>query len=133
MLDFAMLEIDPVLAEQGAWLDMGKGARVKIARQSSSKFRKCVQRLLAENSHRAIDGKMPEDVSEEITARAIAEAIVLDWEGFTMHGEPFPYSVENALTIVRNPLMTEVRERWLTFSIDADNYREARLESDAKK
>lgn len=133
MLDFADFEIDPVLAEQGAWMEMGRGARVKIGRNGSRRFRETVSRLLRENSGRAVNGVLPEDVQDELTLRAIAEAIILDWEGFSLKGEPLPYSPENAYAILSNPRMEELRERWLTFSLDNEKFREQQLDADAKK
>lgn len=133
MIDFADFEIDPILAEQGAWLDMGRGARVKIGRNGSRRFRETVARLLKENAHRAVNGAFPEDVQEELTLRAVSEAIVLDWEGFTLNGEPLPYSPENAYRVLSNPRMEELRERWLNFSLDVSKFREQQLELDAKK
>ena len=77
-------------------MDIGDGAKIKVARQGNPNHRRISQALAKPhraqlNSKRGIDPKL----AEQLVTQAIAQAILLDWEGLEDDaGKSIPYSVE---------------------------------------
>ena len=126
---------NPKLAEEGVWVDFGGGIRVKIARFSSKKSMGARRRL--EKPYRGVSartGNLPPDLAEKITIEQMAEAIVLDWEGVSYREqENFPYSVENALTILSDPEYADFKDQCASVSLDAEPFRDPENEEAARK
>lgn len=82
-------------------VDVDSAARIKIARAGNQKATKLSRKLMRETyGKRRLD---PDKVAEELMSdptirhQVLAEAIIVDWKGFTNGGEPYPYTVDNAL------------------------------------
>ena len=52
-------------------------------------------------------------VRDKITAECLAELVILDWKNFTISGQEFTYSKQNAVEIMLNPKWIRLRERIL--------------------
>jgi hypothetical protein len=94
--------IDKDGANNGKWFDMPEGARVKVAKLGNPRFVAEVQRLQKPHITLLRSNLDTSDLVNEITIKAMARTIVLDWEGFELDGEEFPYSVENAENLLEN-------------------------------
>lgn len=68
---------------------------------------------------------IPDDVFTEITREAVAETILVDWEGITREGVPVPYSKEEALSALRQ--MKDFYELVVGTANSIEHFREARL------
>lgn len=122
MLDIDLISEDSVKTEDGVWLDFDKesGASVKIRAASSDYFRNArVAAMEAAKDHlpahlrsrwnmAAARGDAIEDflkandrkLHEEANIRAAA-ALVSDWDGFSVKGEPLLFSRENAIMLMK--------------------------------
>lgn len=92
---------DLELEESGVWVDIGEGARLRVARVGNPRYRKRLRELLAPHKRLVRIDKLPEDLSDELVIKAFAETILLDWEGLEDdNGEPIEYSVEHAIELL---------------------------------
>jgi len=80
---------------------MPEGGKVKIAKLGNPRFVAEVQRLQKPHLTMLRSGLDCSKIVDEITIKAMAKAIVLDWEGFELDGETFQYNQENAEMILR--------------------------------
>lgn len=116
---------DPKKTEEGVWCDLGSGIRVKIVRFSSKKSLDTRRRL--EKPYRGVaarTGSLPQELQEKITVEQMAEAILQDWEGVEYRGqENFPFSVENALTVLSDPEYADFKDTIASLSLDAEPFK----------
>lgn len=92
---------DAVLVEEGAWFDIGDGARLRIARAGNRRFREQLRVLADGRERRMARGLLSEDEALDIYVAALARAVLVDWEGMTEHGEALAYAPEKAEALLR--------------------------------
>lgn len=108
--------------KNGVWVNIGEGAEVLVARHQNSRHVEVIRRLTEPVKKLVRNNMLPEDQLEEIMLKAMAEAILLDWKGFTEEvpnpkydeavetsdanpktvKQPVPYSREKALEFLKN-------------------------------
>ena len=81
---YSQYQTDPAAEVDGVWVrDLAPGVHVKVARHNNAKH-KAVSVRLARPYRAQIDREtLSEEVAEDLVIRAMAEAIVIDWEGMT--------------------------------------------------
>jgi hypothetical protein len=94
--------------ESGRWFDYGD-ARLLIASTRSEAFRKSIAIRGKPYAAQARRGVMPAKVLDSITREAMAEHILLGWDGITENGKAVEYSNAAALDFLeRYPKFTEL-------------------------
>jgi len=89
---------DKDLEENGVWVDIGGGAKIKIARISNAKTANAMQKLQASN--KVVAKFNSSAINDEAVIKIISETVLLDWEGMTEDGENVQYSNENAFKML---------------------------------
>ena len=107
-MDISNLKRDTARIEAGEWIDeipLLPDVRFKVRGIGSRVYRVRLDRLAraVPRNGRQSDGSLKIDVAARITGEAMAEEILLDWEGLTDNGKPLPYSKERALALLTNP------------------------------
>jgi hypothetical protein len=88
------------LEDEGVWIDIGDGAKLKIAR-AGNKQANAVSKQLAKPYMAQIQyGKLSDEVATQIAVEVMAKAILLDWKGIQYDGQEMPYSTDNAIKIL---------------------------------
>lgn len=88
------------LEDEGVWIDIGDGAKLKIAR-AGNKQANAVSKQLAKPYMAQIQyGKLSDEVATQIAVEVMAKAILLDWKGIQYDGQEMPYSIDNAIKIL---------------------------------
>ncbi len=82
--------------EEGTWIDIGEGAKIKVARINNPRYKKYFQAITKPYRRQIRSGTLAEEVAEKLLIDAMANTILLEWEGFTQDKEEYPYSVANA-------------------------------------
>lgn len=86
--DLTSLTIDESRSKAGVWIDFLGGSRLKIASSNSHVYKAYVTRLYKQ--HRLqLDDSNPDNfrLIQEITAKALAAVVLLDWEGINFPDE----------------------------------------------
>ena len=94
---------DKALEDGGAWVDLGEGASIKVARVGNKNYNQLFQRRVKQSRINLNINPLPEDVSqkfEAIIVEAMAETILLGWNGMQEDGVEIPYSKENAIKLL---------------------------------
>jgi len=124
---FAQYATDETLENSGTWFDLGGDARVLVARSGNKAFGKVLTKQV-ELARKTLDrnDEVAEAKSQEIMIGAMAQGILLGWEGLSFKGKALDYSLDNAKTLLA---VKDFRRQIEVFSNDVDAYR-AKLEAE---
>lgn len=102
-----------------------------IARSGNSQFLKAYDACEAPYRRKIQKGKLKTAENLDIQCRAMAQGILKGWSGVQANGEDFPYSLDNAYTLLRHN--ADIREWVMEQAANEQNFREEAIEEDAKK
>lgn len=129
-MDLREWRTDKDKRENGVWLELGGKAKVKVGYIKSERYRKIYGDLCRE--HRALLRTGDADAAENVLNMAIADGLILDWEGLTEDGKKLPYSQENARRIISDPEYKEFRDYIYDYAIQRGNFAEEEIKDGAK-
>lgn len=114
MIKFDQYKLDRDAITSGVWRTTKIGLRVKVASIRSPLYKTAIMRL---KRHRAEDLRLNDpEIIKEITCKAMAEAILLDWQGADIE-----YSKESAFdTLMEYEVF---REEISELAATDDNYK----------
>ncbi len=127
---YKQFRTDKQAEEEGVWIPLSATARIKVARIGNPKHTSALKRLsqpYVKPGMRLTD--LDDAVYTSVARQAIAETILVDWEGIEKDGNPLHYSKEAALDACG-------MEDFYTLVVNAasslETFRAARLEAIAK-
>ena len=88
--------VDKAKSEDGTWVDLEEGIRVKIARIGNLKYRKELEKLSRPRRRQIRRGTLSEEVAEQMLTEVMANTVLLDWEGIEENGKRLSYNPANA-------------------------------------
>lgn len=129
---YSKYETDEKAEIEGTWIDLGDGAKIKIARLQNPRHREVLENLqkpFALNLRAGV--KIPEADARRTGDEAIAKTILLDWQGIEDNqGNPIPYTEANAFKVLTD--LKEFREVVVNLAFAHDTFRKEVLEQAAK-
>lgn len=111
---------------EGNWEDFG-GAKFRIASQRSDRYIAAINRLMKPYQKQIKNNTLTPEQNESLLCKAMAEGLLLDWEGVgyideaTGEVKEMEYSVENAEKVLRQNY--ELREFVQEYSEQLDNFK----------
>lgn len=98
---FSAFATDEKVELDGAWFNLSKTAKVRVARAGNPNYLDLMRRKL-EASGVDVEGtsKEDEEAAEAVVIEVMASTILLDWQGLEFKGSPMTYSHENARTLL---------------------------------
>jgi hypothetical protein len=128
-VEFNDFKSDKKKSQDGVWKPCGNG-RILIASTNSERYKEVMRRLLAPHEIGLALGTMDEQTSQDILIQALAEGVLLGWEGFTENGEAVTYTPENAFRLMKDaPLFRAFVEKEAN---NLDNFRFKKEELEIK-
>ena len=117
-------------AANGVWVDLEDGARIKVAKIGTATYTQALEKASRKYRIKIRTNTLKADEAMLISAQALADAILLDWQGFeTEEGTILPYSHENALKALKEyPTFRDTVE---LHANDPENFQDD-IEVDAK-
>jgi len=103
---------------EGVWTTYSDGVKFRIARAGNPNFLRASDRLEAPHRKAIQRGKMSTEKQLDIQCRAMAEAILLDWEGISTEDGPLEYSKDDAAKVLRHNV--EVRDFVFEFATEQE-------------
>ena len=82
--------------EVGVWVDIGQGARVKIARETSTRYRERLRDVLRPYRGSIVAGALSDEQAQKLFAKAAAGTLLLDWQGIEEDGKALAFSMDAA-------------------------------------
>ena len=116
----------------GVWVKYEGDVEFKVARAGNSVFLAVSDRIEKPFRRKAQKGELSTEQTIDNMCQAMAEGLLMDWKGLsTEDGAAFKHSRENAFLLLRhNP---EIREFVAEAAANAEAFRQATVEEDAKK
>lgn len=112
---------------EGVWVDLGDGLKVRVAHMKNPRYQEALERLLKPHRVAMKTNTLPDDVVEAAVVEAMAEAILLDWQG-----DEVAYSKAAAVSYLGNPETREFRDVIAALAKDFELFR-AEYEAAAEK
>lgn len=119
----------------GVWTDIVLGddnvLRVKLARWNNHRFQDRMRALTKPHKFQIDNDNMRAAEAEVLTDHAIAETILLDWEGeILVDGQPLSYSRANALAVLQ--AFPDFKDDVKARSQARDLFRKQQMKADAE-
>lgn len=107
---------------EGRWFDIEGVFRAKLARFANKEHAKSIKELMRpiEKGIR-IPGKDDAEKIHEAVCRAMANCVLLDWEGMTEGGKELPYSKNKAYELLRD--VDDFKEILISICQNKENFR----------
>lgn len=116
-MDLSKIKIDSAKVARGDWVGElpfsgMEGLRLKVRGLGSAVYRDTLAKRgrAVPRSSRNRDGSMPIAIADRVTGEALAEAVLLDWEGLSDSGCVEPYDKELAMKLLTDPDFAAFRE-----------------------
>lgn len=124
---FAEYATDEKAEVEGVWRDLGKKARVKVARANNVAYGRMLNKLADEHGDKLLgDSPEADALNMEVMLTVMASTILTGFEGLGYQGKPITYSVENAKKLLAH---SDFRNRIDVMSRDVQRYK-AKQEED---
>lgn len=117
------------LESEGVWVELGEDARIKVARMNNPRHASALRRLTKPYRRQIEAGTLNEDIAYRVIGEAMAEGILLDWQGLTENGEPLKYSPKAARDLLTNPQLRDFRAQIEAAANDAEQFRLEEIET----
>ena len=91
---------DKTLELEGVWQEIGEDAGIRLARIGNPRYTRVLRAKIRGKERQLQLRTLPDDVTDRLYCEALAEAVLLDWRGFTRDGEALPYSREAAVDVL---------------------------------
>lgn len=125
------LFVDPGRGEQGVWVDCFSGSKVKLAYSEGKKYKAGLAKLARQHRLQLDDANEESfELIQSITARALAEHILLDWSGFIINGKDEKYTKELGYQVLLT--IPKIREFVTEKAADPATFREQIIEETKK-
>jgi hypothetical protein len=131
-MDLKDFKTDLTKEEEGVWIELGEGARVKLARMNNPSYLESLRKGMKPHNLAIRRGTADAEVLDRIVATATAEAVVLDWEGLELNGEAITYTKEKCIEILLDDTLKDFRDWLMDEARNMDHFREAGVEEAAK-
>ena len=119
---------DKSAEENGVWIDIGDGAKIKVARLGNRYYKEAFKQKTKPYNKRM--DSIPEDIAEKILIEAMVEGILLDWQGFLIDGVSYPYNKQNAFNILQK--YNDFRDLVISHASEIENYKKEELKEKEK-
>jgi len=119
------LKSNSKLENEGAWLDLGDGAALLIARAGNVRFMEKLRDISVPRAAAIKAGIISVKEAADMSRHAMPGTILLNWRGITRNEVDVPYSDEQALIYLEMPDFLSMVE---VASNDARRYRDTALE-----
>ena len=130
-MKFSKFKTNQSLEIEGVWVDIGEGAKVKVARIGNTAYQKYLERSYKPYRKMQRTGTVPEDLQRRLFIEALAHTILLDWDGFTDDADkPVVYSVDAAISQLTE--FKDFRELIVEIAAEAETFRDEEIEEEAE-
>lgn len=105
----------------GVWEDLTEDVRIKVARIGNTRYQKVLQRLMKPHRRAVRRGTVDDSIIEKCVIKAIAETVLLDWEGLEEDGKKIVYSQATAERLLND--FREFREQVTEIASEIESFK----------
>lgn len=118
-VDLTEFAIEPNLSENGVVIPLGDGASITIRSADCAHSTKVLERVL--KPYRGWKN-IPDEVTNRVDARWVAEGLIVTWEGITIDGRKVPYDAEKVTAILQEPKYKALRQKVVQMARNEANF-----------
>lgn len=128
---YAAYQTDEKAEIEGVWISLPEGARVRVARWLNEAHTAALNAFKMPFQDQLRAGvQLPDDVSQDINNKAMAKAILVDWDGVKVNGNEEPYTEELGYKALSD--LKDFRAIIMQIAMSRESYRQASLDAAAK-
>jgi hypothetical protein len=112
----------------GVWVPVGEGLELRVARIGNPRYKAMIRNAgKSQRMATQLTGNIDMDAIEELTLKAIANHVLLDWKNLEDDdGDQIPYSVDKAMELLQ---IQDFRSIVEAIASDAQHFRDSDLEA----
>ena len=127
-MKLSKFQTDGTKEVDGVWVDIGDGARVLVARIGNPKYRDYYQRATKPYRRQIRTDTLAQDIAEKLYTQALAETILLGWEGLLdSDSKEIRWSRAKALEVLTD--YKDFRDLVAEIAQEQDQYRTEEVEA----
>lgn len=126
-MDISRIKPDDSRAEGGVSFNLDLTTTVTVASIDSRRFLQIREDLFRPHRRQETKGTLDPLLERDLMAQAVADGLLLGWDGLTDGGKPFQYSSEAARQLCK--ASTEFTMRVLGFAQDTAAFKAAKVEA----
>ncbi len=117
-----LFAVDVTKENEGVWLDIGEGIQVKVAAEGNQNYQKFFEDAVT--PIRTSAAKMPQSFWDDLTAKARANTILLDWKGVTDDsGAEVAYTADQGIPLFAERANHVIAELIISKARDQSSYK----------
>lgn len=125
-MKFSKFATNQTAEVEGAWVDLGEGAQVRVARLGNDRYTKYLEKAYRPYRKAQRNNTVPESVVRRLFTEALGHTILLDWRGFTDDaGHEVEYSVEAAIQKLTE--LKDFRDLIVEIATEANTFRDEEI------
>ena len=126
-MEISRIKPDDARAEGGVLFNLDPTTTVTVASIDSRRFLQIKEDLFRPHRRQSAKGELDPQLERDLMAQAVADGLLLGWEGLTDGGKPFPYSKDAARQLCKDS--PEFTVRVLGFAQDSAAFKAAKVEA----
>lgn len=127
-MELSLFAIDEERVNNGTWHSIGQNkGKIKVARANNKNYAESLQRKLSAHPELDLRTEEGKELHEKLVTEAMADAILVDWEGLKDHGTEIPYTVTAAFELLMK--YPDFRDYVSGVAADNQHYRIARIKA----
>lgn len=99
---YSLLKTDAEKEAKGVEVDIGDGIKIRVARFNNEEFQSYWEAITKPFRRQIENNTISKEDLRELMIDAISETVLLGWSGVKVKGKEFPYSKDNAMTLLRD-------------------------------
>ena len=134
MAKLSQFKQDVTKSEDGVKVDLGDGLKVTVARIGNKKYQDFIRKSTKPYQQAIRNKTLADSVFEKIMNEAMADSILLDWEGMEDdQGDVIKYSKEKALEILSDPAYADFKQLVSDLANEQETFRSEALQETVGK
>jgi hypothetical protein len=130
---YDLYETDTALENEGAWVEITSELKIKVAALGNKAHQEAIEKFFKPYKAQKRSNMIDDTLEEELHTKAIAKAILIDWQGMTdRKGKELPYSFENAYFLLSDPAMRRFKNDVIMIAKEAETFKNKELEESVK-
>jgi len=127
-MDLSNNKINVDQEKDGIWINIDVDTRIKIARYLNPNHKRFIQKRLEPYKRMVRLGTLSKEVEDKVETEAMANCVLVDWEGLKDGGKDVPYSIKTAEEYLGDPKLSWFRDLVQETASDLSLFRQSDIE-----
>jgi hypothetical protein len=121
---YDIYETNLELEKEGTWVEITKEIKVKVAAIGNKNHLEAIEKFSKPYKGQLRTKSIDPDIEEDIYVKALAKAILVDWQGITdEEGNIIAYNFDNAYALLSKPSMKRFKADILFMARETETFK----------